>query len=192
MPTLPPFTRLTGLVFRVTSPRYADLQQTAAMSQRYPGRFNTDAVGAVYVSREPQTAIDELCRRAARDGAALSAMHPRALFVVELDLQKVVDLTRPGALEAWGLTAEDLVDGDMSQCQALAAGAAERGAEGIRWRSATGAGQSIAVFLQQLGPQSRVRLSSTFDLTREMLARLEAGERVVDLVPAVGGIPLIP
>ncbi len=61
-------TRLVGLTFRATSPRYSDLYKTAAMSWLFPGRFNTSEVGAVYVSREPETAIEELRRRAARDG----------------------------------------------------------------------------------------------------------------------------
>jgi hypothetical protein len=49
--------RLVGLAFRATSPRYSDLHKTAAMSRLYPGRFNSADVGAVYVSREPETAM---------------------------------------------------------------------------------------------------------------------------------------
>ena len=61
-------TRLVGLAFRATSPRYSDLHKTAAMSRVHPGRFNTTDVGAVYVSRAPDMAIEELRRRAVRDG----------------------------------------------------------------------------------------------------------------------------
>lgn len=64
------------------------------MSRVHPGRFNTTDLGAVYVSREPDTAIEEL-----RRGAEVAGV------------------------------------------------AARLGAEAIRWPSATGAGQSIAVFI---------------------------------------------
>ena len=101
-------TRLVGLALRATSPRYSDLHKTAAMSCVHPGRFNTPEVGAVYVSREPETAIEELRRRAARDGVSLADMHPRSIFVLDLLLDNVVDLTSPEQLEAWGLTAGDL------------------------------------------------------------------------------------
>ena len=87
--------RLAGLAFRATSPRYSDLHKTAAMSRLYPGRFNTPNVGAVYVSREPETAVEELRRRAARDGISLADMHPRSIFVLDLLLHEVVDLTVP-------------------------------------------------------------------------------------------------
>jgi RES domain-containing protein len=94
-------TRLVGLTFRATSPRYSDLHRTAAMSRKFPGRFNTASVGAVYVSREPETAIEELRRRAERDGVSLNDMHPRSIFVVDLYLHEVVDLTKAGQLEVW-------------------------------------------------------------------------------------------
>jgi RES domain-containing protein len=63
------------------------------MSRYHLGRFNTDEIGAVYASREPTTAVEELRRRASRDGTSLTAMHPRSLFVLELRLYAVVDLT---------------------------------------------------------------------------------------------------
>jgi RES domain-containing protein len=66
------------------------------MSRVYPGRFNTSDIGAVYVSREPETAIEELRRRAARDGVSLADMPPRSIFVIDLLLHEVVDLTAPG------------------------------------------------------------------------------------------------
>lgn len=121
-------TRLVGLAFRATSPRYSDLHKTAEMSCVHPGRFNTPEVGAVYVSREPETAIEELRRRAARDGVSLADMHPRSIFVPDLLLHNVVDLTAPGQLEAWGLTAGDLASDDMERCQEVAGIAIATGA----------------------------------------------------------------
>lgn len=128
------------------------------MSRLYPGRFNTSNVGAVYVSREPETAIEELRRRAARDGISLSDMHPRSIFVLELLLHEVLDLTVPGHLETWGLTASDLLNDDMVRCREVVDAAARRGVEAIRWASATGAGQSLAVYVDQLHPGSHIEI----------------------------------
>lgn len=184
-------TRLVGLAFRATSPRYSDLHKTAAMSCVHPGRFNTPEVGAVYVSREPETAIEELRRRAARDGVSLADMHPRSIFVLDLLLHNVVDLTSPEQLEAWGLTAGDLASDDMERCQEVAGVAARLGAEAIRWASATGAGQSCAVFVGQLQPGSHAEILESFDLTREMLGAIATGASVATLIPDLSDMPLL-
>lgn len=188
-----PLTRtpLVGLAFRATSPRYSDLHRTAAMSRVYPGRFNTPDVAAVYASREPETAVKELRRRAARDDVPLVDMHPRAIFVLDLRLHNVVDLAAPGQLEAWGLTARDLVSDEMERCQEVAGIAARLGAEAIRWASATGAGQSLAVFVDQLQPGSHAEIRTRFDLTRDMLSAIATGASAVTLIPALGDMPLL-
>jgi RES domain-containing protein len=182
-------TRFVGLTFRVTAPRYTDLRTTAEMSRLHPGRFNTAHVGAVYVSREPETALEELRRRGARDGVSLADMHPRSIFVIDLLLQRVVDLTAPEQLDAWGLTAQDLVSDDMERCQEVADVAARLGAEAIRWSSATGAGQSLAVFVDQLRPGSRSEIIRSIDLTRETLSAIATGTSIATLIPALGEIP---
>lgn len=150
---------LSGYLFRVTSPLYRDLHRTAHMSTVYPGRFNTAVLGAVYASREPDTAAQELRRRAERDRVLLRDMHPRSVFVLRVLLQSVVDLTAADALDAWGLTRADLRSDDFSRCQEVATLAARLGAEGIRWTSATGAGQSVALFVGDLVPGSRIDIA---------------------------------
>lgn len=156
------------------------------MSRRFPGRFNTPDVGAVYVSRQPETALDEFVRRASRDGVSLTDMHPRSIFEVDLYLQEAVDLTAAGQLDVWGLTPEDLVSEDMTRCREVAAVAAEHGAEAIQWASASGAGESIAVFVENLRAGSHVEVVRTFDLTREMLRAIEQGTRVRGILSLVG------
>ena len=161
------------------------------MSRLHPGRFNTARVGAVYVSREPETAIEELRRRAARDGVSLADMNPRSIFVIDLLLHEVVDLTAPGQLEVWGLSARDLANDDMQRCQEVADVAARLGAEAIRWSSATGAGQSLAVFVDQLRPGSHAAILKSVDLTRDTLNALAAGASVMTLIPALREMPLL-
>lgn len=152
------------------------------MSRSFPGRFNTPDVGAVYVSRQPETAVEEFRRRAARDGVSLTDMHPRSLFVVDLLVLQAVDLTAPGQLNACGLRPEDLITEDMKRCQEVAAVAAGLGAEAIQWASATGQGESLAVFMQNLRPDSRAQVARTFDLTREMLFAIAHGEQLRDVM----------
>ncbi len=182
---------VVGLAFRITSPRYADMRRTALMSRSFPGRFNTASLGAIYASREPHTAIEELRRRASRDGVSLGDMHPRSIFVLDLALQAVVDLTAPMQLEAWGLTPNDLVDENMHRCREVAEVAAEAGAEAVRWPSATGAGQSFAIFMERLRSGSHVKVATIMGLTREMLAALERGEPISQLLPALTNLQLV-
>jgi len=184
-------TPLAGVLFRVTSPRYRDLERTADMSMLHPGRFNTSTIGAVYASREPDTAAGELRRRVARDGVSLRDMHPRSVFVLDVALQSVVDLTTRDALEAWGLTPADLQSDDFGRCQEVAMLATRLGAEGVRWASATGVGQSIALFVKALLPGSRVEVAQEFELTRDALTAIESGARLTEIVRPLAALPLI-
>jgi len=143
----------------------------------------------VYVSREPETAIEELRRRAARAGVSLADMHPRSIFVIELLLHEVVDLTAPGQLDAWGLTARDLIGDSLQRCQEVAGVAARLGAEAIRWPSAIGVGQSLAIFVDQLLPGSHADVVQTFDLAREALGAVAAGASLVALIPGLRDLP---
>jgi RES domain-containing protein len=180
-------TGLRGLVFRVTSPRYRDLRRTAEMSRIHLGRFNTASIGAVYASAEPATAVEELRRRAARAGTSLTSMHPRSIFALRVDLHAVVDLTAPNALFAWGLSSSDLESDDLTKCQELATVAAQRGAEAVRWASATGRGQSLAIYVERLLPGSRAEIAHEFILSREMLAALDCGCRPRGALTGIAG-----
>lgn len=161
------------------------------MSTRHLGRFNTATLGAVYASREPETAVQELRQRAGRDGISLRDMHPRSIFVLDLRPHRVADLTVSGALDAWGLRPVDLPGDDFTRCQEVVAVAARLGAEAIRWGSATGAGHSLALFVEHLFPGSRVEVAREVGLTRDALAALDAGARVTDLVPDLAEVPLL-
>lgn len=161
------------------------------MSRTYPGRFNTASIGAVYAAREPGTAIEELRRRANRDGVSVASMHPRSMFVLTLSLHSVLDLTERDALAAWGLSENDLKDEDFTRCQEVATIAGQHGVEAIRWRSATGKGQSFALFVERLLPGSSVAIEHELILSREILAALQAGSNVSSLVPQLASLQLL-
>lgn len=185
---------LRGEVFRATSPRYRDLHRTAEITRRAEahGRFNTAELGAVYVSREPETACEELRRRLKRAGEDLERVHPRSIFVLDVHLHAVADVRTTEGLAAWGLTARDIDADEIDRCQEIAAVAARLGYEAVRWCSATGTGESLALYVDHLRPDSRVQIVDEFPLTREMLGELKRSTPVTALIPELLHYPLLP
>lgn len=166
---------LTGHLFRVTSPNYRDLAKTAEMSKQYPQRFNTSHLGAVYASREPDTAGAEALRRYRRDAKRLDHMHPRTVFVLSVRLQRVIALTTEPARRAWGITDADLSSDDFARCQEVATTAAGQGVEALRWPSATGAGESVALFWDNRQPGTHIDIVEECLLEREWLDAIAGG-----------------
>jgi RES domain-containing protein len=180
-----------GIAFRACSPDNIDLAATAASSREDPGRFNTATVGAVYVSREADTAMDELRRTTELEGKSLADAHPCAILAVELDLAAIVDLTTRDAMDAWDLNENDLSSEDMRRCQTAAQRIARAGAEGVRWPSAAGSGQSLAIFIEQLQPRSRAVIMRTFPLSWEMLRSIDTGTSTSHIIQELSELPLI-
>jgi hypothetical protein len=143
-------------------------------------RFNTSAVGAVYASEHPQTAVEELRRRAALAECPMASFTPRSMYVLEAVGHRVLDLAEPELSDAWGLTEEDLTGDEYGRCQEVAAAAVAVGFEAIRWHSATGSGVSLAVFFDRLVPGSGLHLRTDYDLDLEALDRRVP---VLELVP---------
>jgi hypothetical protein len=115
-------------------------------------------------------------------------MHPRSLFVLTLSLKTILNLTS-SALEAWGLTAEDLVSNDFTRCQEVATAAAQDGAEAVSWPSATGTGRSLALYVEHLSPASVVEIERELILSRSMLVKLDKGADIRALLPALQDSP---
>jgi len=121
-----------------------------------PGRFHLKGeFGAVYLSLDPETAQRELVRRASRAGVSLSQLMPRDLLTVDLHLAKVLDLTDAAVRDEWGIHATAITWDDYTSCQEIASVARRAGYEAIRYRSATGEGENVAVFLDRMHPGSR-------------------------------------
>jgi RES domain-containing protein len=156
-------------VFRADHPAHTDFSATAEASRKEPGRFNTSRFGAVYVSREPETALDELRRN---NGGV---RNPCALFAIALSAERTVDLSKAEELARWGLAREDLTSDDLACTQRMAEQAYEDGTEAILWPSATGRGVSLAVFPHRLRGESRLEVIHTFELGPTVLAAVEAG-----------------
>lgn len=154
------------------------------MSRRFPTRFSTADTGAVYASEDPQTALEELRRRATLVNRTLPSFTPRSIFVLRAVLQNVLDLTDRARLEDWGLSEDDPTGDAYARCQDVASAAAGAGYEAIRWRSATGSGNSLAIFFDRLQAASSLQVSAAYDLDLGALAR---NARITKLLPDLEG-----
>lgn len=148
-----------GNVFRQCRPNHTDFAATVRASTRHPYRFNPPGVGGLYVALSPQTARAELERQADRIGIPIAQFAPRVMLQIEAELQRVLDLTDPDVRAANGLSLEDLRSDDYTRCQAVAREAKRKGYEAIRYPSATGVGENLAIFYDSLDPGSRVEIT---------------------------------
>jgi RES domain-containing protein len=181
-------TPLAGVFFRAASPDDADLLHACRTSRSDPGRFNTPSVGALYVANDPETALGELRRTIAREGSSLVDAHPCAIIAVRAALNAVLDLTDGACAEQLGLSDDDLTSEDMDACQRVADRAARDGAEAIRWPSATGCGESLAIFVERLRPRSCAEPVATVELTPAMLRALEQGRVLREVIAEIDAI----
>ncbi|HEX2081008.1 MAG TPA: RES domain-containing protein [Longimicrobium sp.] len=97
-------------------------------------------------------------RQASKAGLDVLAFLPRTLFAMEARLQRVLNLTCPGVVAAYGLTDALLAADDWRACQDAARRAREEGYEAVRFPSATGSGENLAVFLDRLLNGSFIRI----------------------------------
>jgi RES domain-containing protein len=123
------------------------------------GRFNpAGEFGALYVSLDPDTPLRELRRQASKAGLDVLAFLPRTLFAMETRLQRVLNLTCPEVVAEYGLTDALLAADDWRVCQDAARRARQAGYEAVRFPSATGSGENLAIFLDRLLDGSFVRI----------------------------------
>lgn len=155
----------------------------------------------MYLSREPDTAAAEALRRFARDAQVLGGSNratqfdqlaPRSIFVVRVQLRDVVALTTQSAFDAWGLTADSLSADDFTRCQEVATLAAQRGAEGVRWPSATGSGESVAIFWERVQAASHVNLVEELPVNRAWFDAIADGTPVSHVLPELKRYSLYP
>ena len=151
-PAAEPF---NGIVYRQCAPEHADLATTLAHNHRHGGRFNPPGeFGAIYVAVERATALRELARQAAFLGFAVDELLPRTMLRLRLHVRRVLDLTDESVCHAWGLAGSDMSQISHDDCWEIARAARRSGYESISFRSATGSGVCLAVFMDRLSPGS--------------------------------------
>jgi hypothetical protein len=78
----------------------------------------------------------------------------------------------------------------MERCHEIAGIAARLGAEAMQWSSATGAGQSLGVFVERRRPGSHAEILRSIDLSNEILISVAAGASLMTQVSALGDLPI--
>ena len=100
--------------------------------------------------------LGELKRTARRFGVAPEGLLPRAVYRFDIALHQCLDLREWSRLEAADLSLDAIRSDDLSRCQEVAMAAHHLRFEGVIAPSAAGPGSTIAIFTDQLGPDSRL------------------------------------
>jgi RES domain-containing protein len=160
-----------GGVFRHASARHAGIsEQLLRHTQRVGYRFNPPGeFGAIYLALDEDTAKRELRRLAAHNRQPLSELMPRVMITARVHLQCVLDLRDERQRKRYGITLEEIGAGDWSACQAVARLARAEGYEAVRFPSATGAGENLALFLDRMIPGSSLEVVTMEDLHPDLV-----------------------
>lgn len=143
-----------GDLFRHVAAGRHPLSGAGARSQG--GRWNPpQSFATLYLADRGTTVEAEFRRMATRQGLHPSQFLPRRIYRLAVELQAVVDLTRPESLPS-ELVDVDLISDDLSVTQAVGEAAQYLGREAILAPSAAGEGNVLAVFIDRLLPESRV------------------------------------
>jgi RES domain-containing protein len=119
------------------------------------GSFST-----LYLGLSQETVAAEWARAAAAQGLDLDDFLPRELYELDLSLASVLDLRPLEARSAAKLTVHDVSAEEQRACQRVGEAAHSLGLEGLMAPSATGIGDVIAVFLDQLKPNAQLDVVS--------------------------------
>lgn len=121
-------------------------------------RWNPPAVGAIYTALDRETAIAE--GQHAIDVQPRRIFRRRVLYELQVDVNDVVDLTAPGALQSVGLSLADVANDDPSACQAVGGAASWLGRGGLLVPSARSDGHNMAILLGVAGDADIDRIST--------------------------------
>jgi RES domain-containing protein len=170
---------LEGSFFRVAGPRHtsAEAVLSGIGAKKAGGRWNPrEAFLAVYMSREPETALREANEHYRHYKLPLSQATPRVVVAVELKLEKVLDLTDAGVVTGLPVRLEDLLAEDWreimttgaeSASQALGRAAFEAGLQGLLIPSKPDpTGQNLIVFRENLAESCRFHLVNADELDK--------------------------
>jgi len=147
-------------VYRHYTPTYGPLSGEGA--RRQGGRWNPpDSVSVLYTASDTDTVDAEFGRQLALARVAPTSVRPRQLATLRVRLQRILDLREPEALDALGVTMDDLMADDPSLTRAIGEAAQHLGYEAIVAPSAAGGpGHVVALFMTNRAPASSIELLS--------------------------------
>lgn len=141
-------TSFSGAVFRVVPEALRQKILSTEGNRCHPGRYHTSGeTGILYTSLNEEVAIRELDRHASRDNLKGGLVAGR----INVRLQKVLDMTSEANLRKLGLCREDLISPNHTLTQAIGLQARKAGFQGVRIPSATGSGENLLIFENNLG-----------------------------------------
>lgn len=95
---------------------------------------------------------------AAREGRSPKDFLPRDFYRLTVHLDRALDLRVPETRRALGISGKDIANDDPRLCQQIGKAAEAAGLEGILAPSATGTGDVLALFTDNLLPASTVKV----------------------------------
>jgi RES domain-containing protein len=164
---LPP-AEFHGIAYRQQSPGFDPT--SGAGARRAGGRFNPpNSFPVLYLALSRETAAAELRHAADGVGLPVSSVLPRELFRYGVRLSRVVDLRDETTRTELGVSIEELLAPDRGRSQALGAAVEGSGTEAVVCPSATGAGDILAIFVDNV-PATAVkpRLLDTWDVEADV------------------------
>ena len=141
-------------------------------SQLHGWRFNPKGeFGALYLSEDPETCIREVFKHIPDPKVFLG--RPRVLGMVEIHLQKCLDLTDDKVLAHLGVTEEIILSEGSKEAILLSREARKAGFEGIIYRSSVNPSQkNVAFFKDAMHQDSTCKLLKTENLSDKDLIRI--------------------
>lgn len=145
-----PLAPFAGHGWRHLAPRYDPLSGEGARIAG--GRFNPPgSFPVLYLCQSRPCVVAELRRFGERQSIGVEGLLPRMLYRYEVSLGRVLDLTNDDVRAEIGLGFDLLTGPDWTACQELGSVLHALGAQGVNSPSATGVGEVLAVFVQQIG-----------------------------------------
>ncbi len=145
-----PLVPYAGHAWRHQAPLYNPRSGEGA--RQSGGRFNPrGSFPVLYLCLSQPCVVAELQRLAERQPIGLDGLLPRHLYIYDISLDRVLDLANTGTRNPLGVELEALIDNDWTTCQLLGVAAHALGTQAIRTPAATGVGEVLAVFPENLG-----------------------------------------
>lgn len=121
-------------------------------------RWNPEGLATLYLASSVEGCRRELVRLMERASLRADEILPRALSRFDVRLRDVERLRSSAELEAHGLANDDVDAPTFDRTQEVARRVAEGGREGIVSHSAVGSGSTLAAFVDNVRPPSRIDL----------------------------------
>lgn len=145
-----PTVRLACTAFRNQPPGFDP--RSGAGARRRGGRFNRpNGFPVLYLALSAETAGAELRRGAQEMGLPIAAVLPRELFQYDVELDRVIDLRDQATRDAVRASLDELLAADRTRSHQIGEAALRLGIQALVCPSATGIGDVLVVFVDNLG-----------------------------------------